>query len=217
MTDIFREVEEDYRQEQLLDFWKRHARSLVILLVLILLAAVVLAIYKDWREHQKQDQTATLSSAIEAVQAKTPAEGITALNDAAQKTTGHQRIAARLKMGQLLAQTGDMAGALAAYEAVEKDGSANRAETGLAEISTLELQIDSADPAVLAPQLAKLAGDKSPWRFTARELQGLLAIRQNNTAEAHKIFAALAADSTAPDGIQSRATSLAQLYPETAP
>jgi hypothetical protein len=212
MTDIFREVEDDYRQELLLDFWKRHAKPLIAVIVLIILGAVVVAFYQSWQTRQKEQQTTALSDAMTIVKDKSAEDGINALTEAIGKTTGHQRIAARLALGTLASQKGDTAAALAAYQAVGSDGAASKAEKGLAQIAALDVQIDSADPATLSPQLAKLAVDDSPWRFSAREMQGLLAIRQNNSDEAHKIFTALAHDPAAPDGIQTRAASLAQLY-----
>jgi hypothetical protein len=212
MTDIFREVEDDYRQELLLDFWKRHAKELIAAVILVILAAIAVALYQNWQTRVKEQQTSALSEAMTLVDQKSSDDGIAALNDVINKTTGHQRIAARFALARLQTQKGDIPEALAVYETIEKDSAANRAETGLAEIARLQLQIDSGDPATLAPELAKLADDKNPWRFSAREMQGLLAIRQNDPATAHKIFDGLAQDKAAPDGIQSRAADLAQLY-----
>ena len=167
MTDIFREVEDDYRQELLLDFWKRHAAAIIAALILILMGAVVFAFYQNWQTRIKEQQTTALSVALVTAQEKPADEGIAALTDVIGKTTGHQRIAARLALARVEAQKGDTVAALATYAAVANDGSANKAETGLARIAALELQIDTVDPATLAPELAALADDKSPWRFSA--------------------------------------------------
>ena len=53
-----------------------------------------------------------------------------------------------------------------------------------------------------------LTADSSPWRFTALELTGLLAHRANDDTKAKTIFAKLADDREAPQGVRARAAEI---------
>ena len=74
-----------------------------------------------------------------------------------------------------------------------------------------ELNIAGTDWADLEKRLEPLMADSSPWRFSARELTGLLAKRSGDTAKAKKLFSGLAEDRIAPQGIRNRAREMLSL------
>jgi hypothetical protein len=57
-------------------------------------------------------------------------------------------------------------------------------------------------------KLARLAGDGNPWRFSARELQALMALKSGQTAEAERLLKQLVADPQVPAGVRERAEIL---------
>jgi hypothetical protein len=72
-------------------------------------------------------------------------------------------------------------------------------------------QVETGDPAALRARLLPLAGAESPWRFSAREIDGLLAARAGDAQAAAQRFRELADDPQAPPGVRSRAAELAAL------
>ena len=62
--------------------------------------------------------------------------------------------------------------------------------------------------AALEKRLEPLMAGTSPWRFSARELAGLLAKRSGDTAKAKKLFSGLADDRRGPQGIRNRAREM---------
>ncbi len=70
------------------------------------------------------------------------------------------------------------------------------------------MQIDDGNPETLMSRLEPLAADGNPWRYTARELQAVLALRSGDTARARELFTRLADDMDAPDSLRTRATEM---------
>ena len=77
-----------------------------------------------------------------------------------------------------------------------------------ARLQIAALKIDTADFTEVQNRLNDLIGDKNPWRYTARELLGLAAIRAGKLDEARKTLAPLSADPRAPAAVRERAGAL---------
>ena len=80
-------------------------------------------------------------------------------------------------------------------------------DSGQVERAGRLLDLDKGDPEDVKKRLVPLASD-SPWRYGARELQGLLALRAKDEAQAKQIFADLAGDAAAPAGTRARAAEI---------
>ena len=93
------------------------------------------------------------------------------------------------------------------YRLVADDGGVPDAWRELALLLAVLHSLDSGDPDALATEIRPLTED-SPWRYNARELSGLLALRLGDVEEARQIFELLAADPFAPAGIRNRALEL---------
>src|SRR5262249_27520282 len=80
-----------------------------------------------------------------------------------------------------------------------------------ARLQSVALKIDSADFTEVQNRLNDLIGDKNPWRFMARELLGVAAIRAGKLDEARNTLAPLSADPRAPGTIRERAGAMMSL------
>ncbi|MGH7152403.1 MAG: tetratricopeptide repeat protein, partial [Acetobacteraceae bacterium] len=102
--------------------------------------------------------------------------------------------------------------ALALWDAVAADPSADKLLRGLATLLWTQHQLDKGVPGILEARLKPLAVPDNPWRPMAEEQLALLAVRQGHTAQAKDTLTALSHDVTAPKGVRERATAvLAQL------
>ncbi|WP_119678546.1 tetratricopeptide repeat protein [Indioceanicola profundi] len=218
MSDIFREVDEDLRRDQAQKIWKRFGPALIAAALIVVAATASYTLWQRARLADQRERTAVLTRAIEAAvpegAAAPSAEAADELAAAAAQLDGGHATLARLYQAAALANGGQREQAVAVYD--EISGSAeDPLLRDLASLHAVLHQIDSGDPAQLQSRLAPLASPTSPWRWSARELTGLLAIRTGDTARAGSIFRELAADAEAPAGIRTRATELAALYPES--
>ena len=64
------------------------------------------------------------------------------------------------------------------------------------------------DRAAMATRLEALIRDDGPWRNSARELLGVLALQTGDEARARTLFTGIADDVDAPNGIKARATEI---------
>ncbi len=211
MPDIFDEVEEDLRAERARQIWLRYGGVLVSLLVLVLLAV---AGWQAWRWHQNRLAMRAAGAYLAAHNA-TEAEGadLKAMADRfveiGNDSPAGYRTLARLRAAALKAEVGERDAALALYDQVANDGAADPLYRELANLMWVLRSLDTADPAQLEARLAPLARPEGPWRYSAQELSGLVALRRGDKEAAKRTFQALVQDVTAPQGIRSRAQRLA--------
>jgi hypothetical protein len=205
---LFREVDEDLREEQMHRLWKQYGGYLIAAAVLVV---VIVAGTQGWNAYQASQQ-ASEAQAYERA-AKAAAEGNAAdaaaqLADlAASGKTGHAALA-RLRRAGVLLEQGQPDEALNAYRALAEDGSADAVLRDTGRILYALHGIDRVEPAMVQTMLAPLTVPNNAFRFSAREVQALLALRQGNEDQARSLFTELAADTQAPRGVRSRAQDM---------
>jgi hypothetical protein len=211
VPDIFDEVEEDFRAERARKLAQRWGG---VALGLALVAVAATGAWQGWRWYQAREASAAAATYLnlhraaerEGADLAAAANGFAALTREAP--TGYQTLA-RLRAAALKAETGDLPAALTLWEQVATDTGADPLYRDLATLLTVSHALDTGDPALLAARVAPLAAEGNPWRASAREAQGLIAIRRGETAEARRILEALGADQAAPPGVRERAQRVA--------
>jgi len=214
LVDIFDEVDEELRAERAGKLLKRYG-GLIIGLALLIVAGA--AGWQGWRWYQaKQDAAAALEyltamrladSAAAGNTANTPA-AIAALDRLAVTAPEGYRTLARLRDAALKADTGDLAGATALWNAVAADGAADPLLRDLANLSWAGHALDHGEPALIEARLMPLASPDNPWRPLAEEQLALLDLRLGKVDQAKDAFRRLAQDPTAPEGIRGRSSGL---------
>ena len=205
MTDIFREIDEDLRRDNLTRLWQRYGTAVVAAAVVVVLATAATVGWQRYERSQRLQRSQDYAAAVESIARSDAAAA--ALARLADGDDGYAALA-RLQQARLRAAAGDAEGALAHYEALANDDDAPRPLRDLAVILLAQHSLDTADPAVLMARLAPLAAADSPWRHAALELTGLLAWRAGDTGRARDVFAALADDLEAPPGLRARAAEI---------
>ncbi len=113
-----------------------------------------------------------------------------------------------MRQAAALAQAGDKEAALEQYDRLAAEAGADSPVGQLAGLYAAMLLLDTGDPGQVAARLGPLAAEGAPWRFSARELQGLLAIRTGDLDQARTIFDALIADPDTPTTLRNRASEI---------
>jgi hypothetical protein len=211
VPDIFDEVEEDLRAERARRLARRWG-GVAVAAVLLIVAGT--GGWQAWRFWQAREATAAAATYItlhrvaerEGADLAAAADGFAAL--ARTAPAGYPALA-RLRAAALKAETGDAAGARALWEAVAGDANADRLYRDLATLLSVGHAVDEGDPAQLAARIAPLVTPDNPWQASAREVQGLIALRRGAADEARRTFEALAADPATPPGLRERAQRLA--------
>lgn len=208
MADIFREVDEDIRQERYLKLWRRWRYWLLGVASVALGGAVAYVVIDDARESARQAEGRQFAAALDALDAGRDSEAadrFAAL--AAEASTGYAALA-RIAEADARARRGDVAGAVAAYDLMARDGRVPALYRDLAALLAAQRSIDRTPAAEIDQRLAPLVVGASPWRPLAAELSGIAALRAGDEGTARAVFAALVGDQAAPISQRQRAAEL---------
>lgn len=214
MSEIFREIDEELRQDKLKEQWAKYGRYVIVVAVLVVGGV---GGYKGWQYYelqQREKAAAMYAEAIDLAGQQNLSEAAARLGQLANEGGTGYRIVGTLQQAALLVQAGDHDNAAVIYEKLAADTSIPEYYQELALVLMAMQQADDADPQPLIDRLSPLAEDGKPWRNTARELIASLYLRQNDTGAARKELSAIADDLDAPPTARARAAELLQTLPE---
>lgn len=205
---LYREVDEEVRQEEYKKLWDRYGNYVMALCVGLV---AIVAGFKGYQYYQVKQSEAASIVYIEGM--KLAGEGKTedALKAfAAVKHPGYAQLA-RLQEAGVQAAAGKAKDAVAAYDAITADASVDPVLRDVAAIRAGYLLVDTAKPDELLARIGKFDKDGQVWRNQAREIFGLAAYRTQDFAMADRYMNAIFADPEAPADMKSRAQIMIQL------
>ncbi|MGH6854130.1 MAG: tetratricopeptide repeat protein [Aestuariivirga sp.] len=205
---LFREVDEEVRQDQFKKLWDRYGNA-ALALCLIVVAAV--AGFKGWQYWQvKQAETAgqAFFGAAKLASAGNAGDALKQF-----EVIGHPGygLLAKLREAGLLATQGKTEEAVKIYDTVAAGPGADQALRDLARIRAAYALIETATPDQLAARVGSFDQAGNPWRHAAREIIGIAAWRTQNYRLAQSTMAIILADAETPDTLRQRAQTLSQL------
>jgi hypothetical protein len=205
---LFREIDEDLRQEQYQKLWKKYG-NYVIAVAVIAIAGVAGHQFWQSRDHERRaEESAQFTTALRATMENRSAEAGQTLAKLAETGSDGYALLSKLDQAAIKAKDGDKADAAKAYLAVAGNKDTTPELRDLAIILSVLHEIDSGDPKALSERVAPLAAANNPWRFNAKEFSAFLAQRMGETQRAGQLFRELADDATAPQGIRARAAEM---------
>lgn len=205
---LFREVDEEVRQEQFKKLWDRYGNLVIALCVLVVAAVAGYKGWQYWQARQAEAAALTFFQAAELAEAGKPDDALKQF-----ESIGHQGygVLAKLREANLLASQGKADDAVKIYDAVAADGSADTALRDLARIRAGYVLAETLKPDELAKRVGGFDQPNNPWRHAAREIIGISAWRTGDLALASKTMNAILADADTPGSLRQRAQTLNQL------
>jgi len=206
LTDLFSEIEQDLRREQINKLWEKYGLYLVGLAVAIVVGAAVVVGWRAWKTSQAEAASAKYDAIMAVAATQKPEEAAAALGAFADKdaTKGYAVLAHMQQAGELI-KAGDKKGAVVALDTIANDSSISPVLQGMARIKAGLILVDSANYDEMNARMAPLDESGNIWRNNARELLGLSAYKAGKYAEAEANFAAIIADRKASPGLRDRA------------
>jgi hypothetical protein len=203
VSDIFNEVDEEVRREQLKKLWDRYGHYVAALAVLIVLGIAGWRSY-DWYLTKKAVESGAAFEAAVALVDQGKAEEAQAAFDKIEKdgTQGYRTLA-RLREAAALAQR-DRDAAVKMYDQLAADTSLGAVLRDLAAVRAGLLLVDSAPMADLQRRLEPLSAQDRPFRHTAREALALSAWRSADLTAAQRWFDMITNDAETPAATRSR-------------
>jgi hypothetical protein len=215
VSELFDEVDEDVRRDQLKKLWDQYS------IFIIAGALLIIAAVGGWRGYQyleakkAAEAGATFDKAADLSEQGKHSEAEAAFNDLAAKSPSGYRMLARLRAAGELASR-DPKAAAKMFDDIAADSSIGAPERDLAKVRAAGLLVDTAGYPEMLQRLEASTAPEATFRHTARELLALSAWRANDAAAARKWLDLIANDGETPPGLRSRAEALQALLPPVA-
>lgn len=201
---FLKEVDEELRKEQLAQLWQRHGTWIAAGFVLVV-ASVAGVQY--WRHRQVVNAEAAGVRYEQAIRqlGEAPSEAaLKSLSALATEAPKGYRAIARLRIAGEHAKAGRPKEALAEYEALAADTSADQLLRDYASLQAAMLRIDAADWTEIENRLNPLVNGNSAWRSAAREGLAIAALKAGKTDVARQQLEQLMADRSVPPSMLER-------------
>jgi hypothetical protein len=210
VADIFQEVDEEVRREQLKKLWQRYGNLAVAACVLVVVAVGAWRGYNWWQAKKAAESGAAFESAVTLAEAGKHQEAEAAFAKLTVDGTASYRVLARLRDAAELART-DRNSAVKAYGEIAADKSAGQVIQDLAAVRAGFLLVDTAPYTELRERLEPLTATDRTFRHSARELLALSAWKAGDMNAARQWANMIITDPQTPAGTRSRAEILSEL------
>ncbi len=221
MSDVFREVDEDLRREQLKRLWDRFAPYILGLAVLIVLGVSAYKIWEYVQRTQAEGSGDRFVAALNLADAGKTDEAVAALQAISKEGSGGYPVLAQFAVASQKADKGDTTGAVADFDALSTRAGVSDDIRNMARLRAAMLLVDSAPVADITKRVGDLAAVGNPWRHNAREAMALSAWHAGDLTGAQTYFQQINADQEAPSDMRQRAQVMLALIavkkPATAP
>jgi hypothetical protein len=215
VSELFDEVDEDVRRDQLKKLWEQYS------IYIIAGALLIIASVGGWRGYQyvearkAAEAGAAFDKAVELSEANKHSEAEAGFAELAAKGPSGYRVLARLRMAAEVANR-DTAAAAKMFDEMTADRSVGAAEQDLARVRAAQLLLETTTYPNMKERLEAAAAPGSTFRHTARELLALSAWRANDAAATRQWLDLIANDGETPPSLRSRAEALQALLPPVA-
>jgi len=205
---LFREVDEEVRQEQFKKLWERFGNYAIALCLIVVAGVAGLKGWQYWQVKQSEAAAQVYFAAVKLAADGKAEEAVAQFARVQQSGFGQL---ARIRQAGVLAGQGKTEDAVKIYDAVAADAAADPALRDLARIRAGYVLADTMTPDQLLSRLGSLDRDDNPWRHAAREIFGIAAFRTGDYSMADRYMNAIFADPQAPAALRQRAQMMIQL------
>ena len=215
MSELFDEVDEDVRRDQLKKLWERYSIYIVAGALLIIAAVAGWRGYQYLEAQKAAEAGAAFDKASELSEQNKHAEAEAAFAKLAASAPSGYRTLARLRAAAEVASR-DPQEAVKMYDDISADRGVDAIDRDLARIRSAGLLEDTASYPDMLRRLEPATAAGATFRHSARELLAFSAWRANDTAAARQWLDMIANDGETPQGLRSRAEALQALLPPVA-
>ena len=215
MSELFDEVDEEVRREQLKKLWDRYSIYIIAAALLIIAAVAGWRGYQYLEAQKAAEAGAAFDAALDLAEQNKHAEAQAAFDKLTTTAPAGYRMLARLRAAGEVAASDPQAGAKL-YDELAADRSIGTEQQDLARIRAAGLLLDTDSYPNMLQRLEAATKPDATFRHTARELLALSAWRANDITSARQWLDMIASDGETPAAMRSRAEALQALLPPVA-
>jgi hypothetical protein len=197
------EVTEEVRKDQLFGYMRKYGWIAVLAVLAIVGGTAFSEIRKAQAENAAQAAGDTILAALEIDDDAARAAALAEI-----EATGGAAAVTGLLAAADLTETGDIAGAAAALEAVALNSDAPQVYRDLATLKSVMVQGDTLSADERRGMLSGLALAGSPFRLVGQEQLALISVETGDLDEAITQFVAIAQDAEVTRGLRERAFTM---------
>ena len=210
MADFFREVEEDYRRDQAIQFWKRYQNWIIAAAILVIVATAAWRVNAYFRGKADAAAGGRYEEALRSLRDGKAGDAVSVFDALSHDAPKGYAALARLMSADELSAHDPKAG-IKAFEALAADRVLNRPLRDLARLRGAYLRVDSDDPKAFLQAYRPFAGPGEPYRNSYRELLALAAFKSGDETAAGTWLDAIVTDPVAPASLRRRADAFLAL------
>jgi hypothetical protein len=215
VSELFDEVDEDVRRDQLKQLWDRYSVFVVAAAFLIIAAVGGWRGYQYLEAKKAAEAAVAFDKAADLADQNKHAEAEAAFAKLAEVAPSGYRTLARLRAAAETAKR-DPQAAVKLYDEIAADRAVNVPEQDLARLRAAGLLLETTTYDNMLQRLEGATARGGTYRHSARELLALSAWRSNNVVETRRWLDQIANDGETPTSLRSRAESLQALLPPVA-
>ena len=205
---LFREVDEEVRQEQFKKLWARYGKFVIGLALLVIVGVAGMEGWRFWQTRQSEQAGDSFFAATELAASGKAADAVKQFE--AIGKTGFADLG-RLRAAAELATEGKLADAVKLYDEVAADAKVDQTLRDLARVRAAAVLADTSSFADIEGRLKDFTGADNPWRHIAREILASVQYRLKDYAGADKQVQAILADPATPAPLRQRALVMSQV------
>jgi hypothetical protein len=218
MTDLIDEIREEIKEERYARLWGKYGNFVIGAAIgIILLTAIV--VFISSQRHTTRSEAGSEYYAISSnLKQQNRSDMLESLESMYKGNKTHFAALAGLKRANVLIEENKKDDAIALYKSMSENNTLPLELKSLAALTYVSYVIDgdvnNIDEKELNKILDSLIEDTSPWKYSAQELKGMLALRLGDVEEATSTFQLLSDDFSAPASLRKRAKLLADSIQE---
>lgn len=204
-----REVDEEVRKEQAVQFWDRWGKWIAGLVIIGLAAFGGWLYWSNQQISAAEAEAEQLSLLLEGLSDGSGTDVEDELAALAESSRPIIRAEALLTQAALALQNEDRARAIEIFAAIAADDGLPQQFRDIATIRQTAVEFEDMEPQAVIDRLAGLAVPGNPWFGSAAELTAVAMIRMGDEEGAGALFAQMANDEGVPETLRTRAVQMA--------
>jgi len=215
VTELFDEIGEEVRREQLQKLWQKYSIHIIAVALLVIAAVGGWRGYQYLEEKKAAEAGDAFNRAVELSEQGKYTEAEAAFNELAAKSPAGYRMLARFRAAADVSHK-DPQAAAKMFDDLAADSSIGAELQALARIRAAGLLVDTATYTDMLRRLEPETAAGQTFRHAARELLALSAFRANDSTATRKWLDEIELDAETPPSMRSRAEALQALLPPLA-
>lgn len=217
VVDVFSEVDDELRSEKLKKLWKKTGPFVIGGAVLFIAAMGGRVYWQDYVIGQRIQESERYQAAVSDLEAGRDAEALAGFEGLIASSKYGYGLLSRLQKAANLATSGDIPGAISAYDAISADTGLTQRFREYGALMAVLILIDQGGTEEAYERLAPLVKAGSNWYYSANEALALMYFSEARYQEAEEIFLRLAVDPATPPDLKNRAGEFMQMIENKKP